>query len=275
MRRDNAHSVLGLREGATEDEIKAAFRKKSKECHPDLFPGDATKEEEFKSINEAHQLLTSASKGYSEEDFENDLSENDVFEMMFRTGNRRAFSQMHMQTTVPYAIARDGGTHEIKIPLASTNPYDFGVSQKVITKTLKIPKDMENFHGFVFRGEGADYDRLVVTCEIEPPAGFRLAKDRKSLYTVYRIDMMDAILGMSFNFPFGDTTIRVTVPPGTQPGQILRIPNKGFKLFNSSRGDLLLHMSVIVPKLDKRCQEILRKAREEMKGETPQTENVT
>ena len=47
---------------ATESEIKSAFRKKAKECHPDLHPGDKAKEAQFKELNEAAEILSDADK---------------------------------------------------------------------------------------------------------------------------------------------------------------------------------------------------------------------
>lgn len=47
---------------ATEAEIKAAYRKKAKECHPDLHQHDKTAEERFKELNEANEVLSDAEK---------------------------------------------------------------------------------------------------------------------------------------------------------------------------------------------------------------------
>ena len=54
------YQVLGLRPGARNDEIKAAFRKLAKEYHPDLRPADKRAEARFKRINEAHAILSDA-----------------------------------------------------------------------------------------------------------------------------------------------------------------------------------------------------------------------
>lgn len=56
------YEVLGVSKTATEDEIKRAFRKKAKECHPDLHPNDKDAEERFKEINEANEVLTDPDK---------------------------------------------------------------------------------------------------------------------------------------------------------------------------------------------------------------------
>ena len=43
--RRDLYEVLGLQRGASEDEIKKAYRKLAKKYHPDLNPGDKTAEE--------------------------------------------------------------------------------------------------------------------------------------------------------------------------------------------------------------------------------------
>jgi molecular chaperone DnaJ len=56
------YSVLGLEKGASDDEIKKAFRKQALKYHPDRNPGDHEAEEKFKELNEAYQVLSDPQK---------------------------------------------------------------------------------------------------------------------------------------------------------------------------------------------------------------------
>lgn len=56
------YDVLGLKKGASDAEIKKAFRKKAMEYHPDKNPGDKKAEENFKAVNEAYGILSDAQK---------------------------------------------------------------------------------------------------------------------------------------------------------------------------------------------------------------------
>lgn len=56
------YEVLGVNKSASPDEIKKAYRKLTKENHPDLHPGDKACEERFKEANEAYEVLSDEEK---------------------------------------------------------------------------------------------------------------------------------------------------------------------------------------------------------------------
>ncbi len=62
MAKRDYYEVLGVDKNATEADIKKAYRKKAKECHPDLHPNDKDAEERFKELNEANEVLSDADK---------------------------------------------------------------------------------------------------------------------------------------------------------------------------------------------------------------------
>ena len=54
--------VLGVSETASQDEIKRAYRRKAKECHPDLHPNDPDAAKKMNELNEAYDMLMNPEK---------------------------------------------------------------------------------------------------------------------------------------------------------------------------------------------------------------------
>lgn len=56
------YEVLGIKKGASDSEIKKAYRSMAKKYHPDMNPGDKEAEKKFKEVNEAYAVLSDEKK---------------------------------------------------------------------------------------------------------------------------------------------------------------------------------------------------------------------
>ena len=62
MAKRDYYEVLGVERGASEAELKKAYRRLAMKYHPDRNPDDKESEEKFKEANEAYEILTDAYK---------------------------------------------------------------------------------------------------------------------------------------------------------------------------------------------------------------------
>ena len=105
---------------------------------------------------------------------------------------------------------------------------------------LRIPA-----HGLPSMEAGGVPGDLYVVVRSAPDARFeRLGAD---LWRGEAIEVADAVLGTKLKVPTLDGTVEVSVPPGTQPDEVLRLRGKGLTAFGGGRGDLNLRIQVRVP----------------------------
>lgn len=106
---------------------------------------------------------------------------------------------------------------------------------------------------------GASTGDLIVTCRIQPHEFFE--RDGDNLHARANISMVQAALGATIKLDgiMPDETVEVRIPEGCQNQQVVRVKGAGMPKFRSeSRGDMLVHISVMIPKkLSKKQREIL------------------
>jgi molecular chaperone DnaJ len=60
--REDYYKVLGVKRGASQEEIRKAYRRLARKYHPDVNPGDKSAEDKFKKLSEAYDVLSDAKK---------------------------------------------------------------------------------------------------------------------------------------------------------------------------------------------------------------------
>ena len=269
------YSVLGVSKNATQDEIKKAYRKLAKENHPDTGGND----EMFKKINEAYSVIGDSTKrkGYDfepEHDRQNDFSFSSHNAQEFHEFFRDIFGASagfhHSQYSQPknkdLRATLEVNLESIFVPQKRTIHLKTGRSEKTIE--VDIPAGVNDGAVIRYRGYGQDVltrvppGDLFVTIKVTDSNYFK--RKSSDLYSSIKIDAIDAIIGTTVEFENIDhNKIKVHIPEGSQPGQLLRISGKGLPKNNNQidKGNLYLSIEITVPKLSEEQKNVLRKLR--------------
>ena len=258
------YEVLGVQKGASEDELKKAYRKKAKLYHPDLHPGDAEAEKNFKEVNEAYEVLSDSDKrarydqfghagvdpnfgagsnpygsnpfgGGFGGDFEFDLG--DIFGSMFGGGSRR-------NSNAP----RRGSDVESRVVIS------FEEAAKGCKKTIKITR-ITNCDDC--SGTGAEKGTSPITCSACRGSGRVTVQQRTPFGVVQTQRTCDRCggQGKTIEHPCktcqGKGKIRKTtdkeieIPAGIDNGQAFSITGGGNVGINGGpSGDLVIEVAI-------------------------------
>jgi len=284
------YNTLGLKEDASESEIKKAFHRLAKKYHPDLHPDDTEAESKFKEINEAYETLSDPKKrseydqmrkygasfpGAGQQrryttDFGGrrvevgDLGDifgggglGGLFGEFFNSGGKRGRTyaakgkNLSAQIEIPFELAFTGGKTRVQIQTA-----DKGMK----TIDINIPPGIADGGKIRLKGlgppgvGGAPPGDLIVTVRIKDHKFFR--RVGADVYADVKINLKQAVEGTKLRVKTpGGEKIEVKVPPGTQPDSKLRIKGKGFPK-GTGAGDFYVVIKVALPeKLSKKAKE--------------------
>ncbi|MFP4001784.1 MAG: J domain-containing protein, partial [Thermoplasmata archaeon] len=143
-----------------------------------------------------------------------------------------------------------------------------GVVDKTETITIDVPPGARDGTKLRVRGKGEAAPRggqpgdLYAVLRIRPDDRFE--RKGADVVTNAEISMTEAALGTAIQVPTLNGKAEVKVPSGTQPGDILRIPDKGLRRQRGSGyGDQLVEIDVKVPEdLNSEQEELLEKFKE-------------
>ena len=286
MKFKNYYKILELENSkVTTEQIKNAYRKQAKKYHPDVNVGNRIAEEWIKDINEAYRVLSNpASKrkydrtwnyniGYKKKKLKQKTSgevAGEFFGMFF--GNNEIKEEL-TQSKIP---AVKGENIETEINITIEDGF-YGVEKtialkdiegKVRTITVKVPEGIQNGEKIRLIGQGKKGKNggkngdLYIKINIEDSKKYRL--NGTDLYTSIPISPWEAALGTKAKVnSIDDTKTQIYIPNGIQSGEIIEIPQKGYKNAQGERGNLVAQIKIVVPdRLTKEETDMFKKLKE-------------
>ncbi len=283
------YSTLGIARGASEPDIKKAYRKLAKELHPDKHPNDPAASDRFSKVTAAYDLLSDADKRARFDRGEIDGDGNPAAPFGFGgggggRGQAGGFAGGGFQSTGGdfgdifeglfggRAGARGGSPFGRGVPAKGANiAYRLAVgfedaaalrSQRITlgdgkTIDVKLPNGVETGTQMRLSGKGepgaGGAGDAIVTIDIASHAFYRREGDAVRLDLP--VALSEAILGGPIKVPTVDGPVMLNVPPGSSSGKVLRLRGKGFTGKSGVRGDQLVTLMIDVPENDATLKE--------------------
>jgi molecular chaperone DnaJ len=171
--------------------------------------------------------------------------------------------QMQTTTTCP-SCGGEGTTITKKCPKCSGEGIIKGDEVITVNIPAGVAEGMQmtvSGKGNASRRGGINGDLIVIFSEEKHP---ELLRDGNDLYYSLFLSFPEASLGVPVEVPTLNGKVKIKIEPGTQPGKLLRLKGKGLPEVNSySRGDLLVHINVWIPKnLSKDERKLIEKLNE-------------
>ena len=274
------YKVLGVSKTATKDEIKKAYRKLAQKFHPDANEGDASAEERFKEISEAHAILTNDTKRAEYDQIRQFMEGGGERFYGFQPGGRQGSVRVNIGDLFGDTGGSGGSPFEDLFGFGPRRPargqdletsvrltFDqaiSGTTRSINGANVRIPPAVRDGQRIKVAGKGAQANGaepgdLYVLVAVEPHPLFTQG-DNGDLHLKLPISFTEAALGTKVTVPTLDGQVMVKIPAGTQSGKTFRVRGKGAPAPRGGTGDLLVTVEVLVPtKLSKQEKESLEK----------------
>lgn len=272
------YKELGVSRGASQDEIKKAFRRLAKDLHPDKNPGDAQAEERFKRVTAAFDLLGDAEKRAKFDRGEIDADGREQFRGFGGgrggpggfggqggPGGRAGFENIDLDEIFGMfgGGARGGGGgrgfggrgQDVRATLEVSLEDSISGATRRIQFTdgrvldVAIPKGASDGQTLRLKGQGApgrsgEAGDALIELKIAAHPVFR--RDGADLSMDLPVSLEDAVLGGKVPVRTPEGVVSMTIPKGSNSGQTLRLKGRG-AFAGGKRGDLLAKLMIILP----------------------------
>lgn len=256
------YSTLGLKRGASDDDIKKAYRSLAMKHHPDRG-GD---ERKFKEVEEAYRTLSDPQKkhivdlggdpnnqhqhqGFGGQPFEFHFGAGDIndifgsFGFGARPQRKNASLSVNVEITLEDVLSGKDLNAEVGLP---------GTKKKIVN--ISIPAGIEHGQQIRYQGMGDDTLRdlrpgdLLVNVIIRPHARFR--REGPNIIHDCTISVWDAILGTSIEIiTLDNKKLNVSIPPGCQHDTVLSCKGEGLPNMRTHiKGNLFVKIKIDIPK---------------------------
>ena len=278
------YKTLGVSKSASKEEIKKAYRKLAQKHHPDANKGDASAEERFKEVSEAHAILSNDEK----------RREYDEMRRLFESGGHRIYGgapggggnvrvnigdlfgdgvgegfnigdlfggggggfgfgrrpQAGSDLETEVQLSFEDAVHGTTVSLPSGGKVRIPAAVADGARIKVAGRGEAGIHG----GPPGD---LYVRVRVEAHPIFSLGPDA-SLRVRLPLTFTEAALGAKVQVPTLDAPVTVKIPAGTPNGKTFRVRGAGATKRGGGRGDLHAKVEVQVPgKLSKKEKQIL------------------
>jgi molecular chaperone DnaJ len=258
MTKRDYYDVLGVGRAASDQEIKAAFRRLAKECHPDTCNGDTTSEKRFKEVNEAYEALKDPQKRAAYDRFGHAAFENGMggmgghphgfgadFSASMSAMFDDLFGEFMGQRRPRQRSARERGAdlrYNMEITLAEA--YEGKTAQ------IRVPTSVTCE---ACTGSGAKTGTAPTTCRT--CGGIGKVRAAQGFFTIERTCPSCHGRGEVIETPCSacngsgrvtrERTLSVTIPAGVEDGTRIRLAGEGEAgLRGGPAGDLYIFLSI-------------------------------